>query len=131
MYRILIVEDDAMMRKMLREGLHPGGFEVIECAEGGAALDLARKDKPDLVLLDMHLPDRWGAEVCKELKSDPATKHIAVVILTGEARTVENRVEGLELGADDYLFKPISLKVLRSRLSSILSVTAKPTRSQG
>ena len=128
MYRILVVEDDVLMRRVLKEGLRPSGFEMIECVNGTQALDLARKDKPDLVILDMHLPDRWGADVCKDLKSDPATKHIPVVILTGEARSLESRVEGLDLGAEDYLFKPISLKVLTARISSILNVTTKPTR---
>lgn len=120
MYRILAVEDDAIMANMLQHVMRAESFEFFTCAQGGAALDLAVKEKPDVILLDIHLPDMDGHEVCRRLKADPRVRHIPVLMLTGEARAVESRVKGLDLGAEDYLFKPISPKVLVSRIKSIL-----------
>jgi len=121
MYRIVIVEDDPLMQKMLSQALRAEGFECAVCPDGAAALARIPKERPDLVLLDVNLPDMEGHEIARRLKADAGTKAIPLVMLTGEARALESRVSGLELGAEDYLFKPISPKVLIARLRAILS----------
>ena len=128
MYKILVVEDDDLMQKVLREILAIDGYEFFLCADGRSALKSIPEEKPDLVMLDMNLPDMTGLDICRTIKADAKTKHIPVIILTGESREIATRVEGLELGADDYLFKPINAKVLLSRINSILKLSAKPTK---
>ena len=128
MYRIIVIEDDLLMQRVLRDVIKPEGFEVRICPDGKTGLKTVPEDKPDLVILDVHLPDMDGHEVCRVLKSDPRTKRIPVLMLTGEARDIDSRVRGLEIGAEDYLFKPISGKVLVSRINSILNITSKPTK---
>ena len=125
-YRIEIVEDDAMVRQVLRDMLKPEGFEVVACPDGASGLEAAGRDKPDLIVLDVNLPDLLGTEVCRRLKADPKTRHIPVLMLTGEAREVVQRVEGLDAGAEDYLFKPIGAKVFIARINSILKSSTRP-----
>lgn len=120
MYRILSVEDDPIMQKLLKDTLVLGGYEFRLSPDGRGALPLAIAEKPDLILLDVNLPDMTGIDVCRELKADPNTSHIPVLMLTGEAREVVTRVEGLDSGAEDYMFKPISPRVLLARISSLL-----------
>lgn len=126
MHRVMIVEDDTMVQEVFREILTLAGFEVIIYSDGQSGLRGAARDKADIILLDMNLPDISGMEICRSLKADPQTKHIPVLILTGEAREVASRVGGLDVGAEDYLFKPISPNVLVSRIRSILKVATKP-----
>jgi len=127
MYRILAIEDDGIMQSILRDTLKPEGFEFLLGATGQEGLDLARKERPDIILLDINLPDMSGMEVCRSLKSDAATRHIPVMMLTGQAWEVSNRVQGLELGAEDYMLKPISPRVLITRIRAILKAATKPT----
>lgn len=122
MDRILVVEDDAMMREVLSEHLKMAGFDVVTCADGATGVAQASQCGPDLVLLDVNLPDMLGHEVCRAIKADSRTRGVPVVMLTGEAREVELRVAGLDAGADDYLFKPIGGKVLVARVKSLLQV---------
>ncbi|MBI4424081.1 MAG: response regulator [Elusimicrobia bacterium] len=126
MYRILIVEDDVMLQRVLRDTLKPEGFEVELCGEGETALETARRQKPDLAVLDMNLPGISGLDVCRQLKADAATRHIPVIILTGEAREASLKIESLDSGADDYLFKPLGGKALLSRIRAILKISARP-----
>lgn len=128
MYTVLIIEDDHIMRKMLSRTLTPE-YECIQTANASAGLKACAKEKPDLILLDVHLPDGNGLEVCREIKADASLRHIPIIILTGEASSIENRVEGLESGADDYILKPFSSKELMSRLKGILKTGTQPTRS--
>jgi DNA-binding response OmpR family regulator len=128
MYRIAAVEDDELMQKTLESIVSLEGFEFVLYPDGGTALAHAAGDRPDLILLDMHLPDMSGHEICRRLKADARTSHVPVVMLTGEARELENRVKGLDAGAEDYLFKPVSPKVLMARIRSILKVAGKPAR---
>ena len=128
MYRILSVEDDPMMQKLLQTALVAAGFECRLSTDGRGALAAALSEKPDLILLDVNLPDMTGIEICRALKAEPKTRHIPVLMLTGEAREVVTRVEGLDVGAEDYMFKPISPRVLIARISSILKQAAKPTQ---
>jgi two-component system phosphate regulon response regulator PhoB len=126
MYRILIVEDDVTMQKVLRDSLKPEGFEVLVCSDGETALKRAFEDKPDLMVFEMNLPGMTGLEVCRKIKATAATRHIPVLILTGEAKEVSLRVQALDSGADDYLFKPLSGKALLARVRSILKIATRP-----
>lgn len=126
MHRLLAIDDDPMMQQILTATLQAEGFELLLSSDGRSGLAAAAAQKPDLVVLDVNLPDMTGMEVCRALKSGPATKHIPVIMLTGEAREVGNRVEGLDLGAEDYLFKPISPRLLVSRIKSLLKLTSRP-----
>lgn len=120
MYRIAVVEDDSMMQKVLRAMFEAHDCELRIWGDGNSALQELAGEKPDVVILDVNLPDMTGHDVCRSLKADPKTKAIPVLMLTGEARELQNRVNALELGADDYLFKPISPRVLVARVTSIL-----------
>jgi len=128
MFRILSVEDDPLMQKMLQAALVAAGYEFRLSPDGAGAVPLAISEKPDLIMLDINLPDATGIEVCRALKAEPRTRHIPVLMLTGEAREVVTRVEGLDVGAEDYLFKPISPRVLVARIGAILRQAVKPTQ---
>ena len=125
MHRILVLEDDHLMREAFKDALETDGFEVVACSHGRHALEAAASLKPDLALLDVELPDMSGLDVCSELKSNPATRDIPVVIMTGKVREVVDQIRGLDLGAEDYLLKPISIDVLRARIRSILKSRIK------
>ena len=128
MYRILSVEDDPIMQKVLKATLVSSGYEFFCSPDGRGTLPLALSEKPDLILLDINLPDITGIEVCRALKAEPKTRHIPVVMLTGEAREVAARVKGLDVGAEDYMLKPISPRVLLARIGALLKQAAKPTQ---
>ena len=114
--RILLVEDDASIREVVRRGLEAGGFAVTACGDGPAALERLAAESPDLVLLDVMLPGMDGFDVCREIRR---TSRVPVVMLTARDATVDV-VVGLELGADDYLTKPFELPVLMARLRAVL-----------
>jgi CheY-like chemotaxis protein len=111
--RILIVEDHPTMREAMRMVLEHEGFTIAEAGDGQAALDLVRTDPPDLVFLDLNIPGTSGSEVLRELKSDPQTAGVRVIIVT--ATGDEGRDQVIELGADEYFTKPFSpLALLRT-----------------
>ncbi len=118
--RILIVEDEESIQELLSYNLRKDGFsELLVCSCGEECLREAPGFRPDLVLLDLMLPGLDGLSVCRQLKTDPVTAHVPVIILT--ARSEESDiVAGLELGADDYVTKPFSPKVLMARLHTVL-----------
>lgn len=128
MYRILAVDDDPIMQQLLQATLQAEGYEFLLSQNGANVLPMAIAEKPDLIVLDVNLPDMSGMDVCRALKAEAKTRDIPVVMLTGEAREVVSRVEGLDLGAEDYLFKPISPRMLVSRIKSLLKLTTKPTQ---
>ncbi|MEM7051608.1 MAG: SpoIIE family protein phosphatase [Acidobacteriota bacterium] len=105
--RVLIAEDVSVNRRLLRGFLVRAGFEVIEAADGAAALSLARELQPDLVLLDIMMPGVDGYEVCRSLKAAPATRHTPVIFLTA-IDELDSKVLGFELGAADYITKPFN-----------------------
>lgn len=116
--RVLVVEDSATNRMLIRLRLAAAYYEVIEAADGERALELAHSEAPDMVLLDVMMPGIDGFEVCRRLKHDPATAHLPVVMLTAlEGR--EERLRGLETGADDFLGKPFDDVALLSRVASL------------
>lgn len=119
MARILVVEDEADLQHVLDYNLKQAGHGVTLTKSGREGLVLAREQKPDLVLLDLMLPDLSGTEVCRQLKEDVATKNIAVVMLTARGEEID-RVVGFELGADDYVVKPFSVRELLLRIQAVL-----------
>jgi DNA-binding response OmpR family regulator len=116
---ILVVEDDADILGLVTHNLKSAEFDVLTAQDGYAALSLAKKHLPQLVILDLMLPGLDGFEVCKELKRSPATKNIPVLMLTARGEEVD-RIVGLELGADDYVVKPFSPRELVLRVRAIL-----------
>ena len=125
MARILVVEDEADLRQVLSYNLRDAGHEVVLAAEGRKGIDLALEQVPDLVLLDLMLPDVSGLEVCRALKSNERTRDIPVVMVTARGEEID-RVVGFELGADDYVVKPFSVRELLLRLRAVLRRGAVP-----
>src|SRR5437588_6919808 len=118
--RILIVEDERDVVDLLTLNLRKaGGFVISTAADGAAGLHKARTEKPAFIILDLMLPKMPGLEVCKILKSDPATRHIPIMMLTAKAEEID-RIVGLEFGADDYVTKPFSPRELILRVNAIL-----------
>jgi len=119
MARVLVIEDERDLQKVLEFNLRQAGHEVLSTVRGREGLQLARDQKPELVLLDLMLPDLSGTAVCKALKQDPQSRDIAVVMLTAKGEEVD-RIVGFELGADDYVVKPFSVRELLLRIDAIL-----------
>ncbi|WP_372840694.1 diguanylate cyclase [Phaeovulum sp.] len=117
--KILIVDDVATSRIMLKVKLSGACYETIQAATGAAGLHLARSERPDLILVDLHLPDMSGIEFCRHLRADPATGTVPLVVLTA-ATDPATRVAGLRAGADDFLTRPIDETLLLARLRSLL-----------
>jgi two-component system, OmpR family, phosphate regulon response regulator PhoB len=130
MARILVVEDEADLQEVLSYNLRQAGHEATIVGTGQEALARVAADLPDLVLLDLMLPDMAGTDVCRALKSDPTTRHLPVVMLTAKSEEID-RVVGFELGADDYVVKPYSMRELTLRLQAILRRRAAPTDGPG
>lgn len=117
--RVLVVEDDERIRKGLRDLLQREGFEVVTAQDGREALEIFRETNPDLVLTDVEMPLVNGFELCRAIKSNPKTRLIPVVLLTG-LRAVADRVTGIEAGADDFISKPFEPVELLARVRSLL-----------
>ncbi|HET9594709.1 MAG TPA: response regulator [Anaeromyxobacteraceae bacterium] len=119
MSAILIVDDERDLLSLLDFNLRQAGFETLLAASGSEALALLRRRVPDLVLLDLMLPDVSGTEVCRSVKGDARTKHVPVMMLTAKGEEVD-KVVGFELGADDYVTKPFSVRELVLRVKAVL-----------
>ncbi|MEP6653913.1 MAG: response regulator transcription factor [Myxococcales bacterium] len=119
MARILIVEDEPDLRQVLAYNLRDAGHDVVVASEGRQGLALAAESPPDLVLLDLMLPDISGLEVCRTLKGAERTREIPVIMVTARGEEID-RVVGFELGADDYVVKPFSIRELLLRLRAVL-----------
>ena len=116
---ILIVEDELDLLELLRFNLEREGFDVATATTGAAALAAVRAHPPDLVLLDRMLPGMEGLEICRTLKKKPATAAVPIILLTAKGEEADV-VKGLEAGADDYVTKPFSTKVLLARIRAVL-----------
>jgi len=116
---ILVVDDEPETLELVSLHLRQAGFEVLTAEDGAAALEKARARLPQLIVLDLMLPETDGLEVCKRLRRDPATAGIPILMLTARATEVD-RVLGLELGADDYVTKPFSPRELVLRVRKLL-----------
>lgn len=121
--RILVVDDDARIRTVVRRGLAYEGYRVVEAASGEEGLEKAREHLPDLVVLDIMLPGMDGLEVTRRLRS--SRDEVAILMLTARDE-VRHRVEGLETGADDYLVKPFSFEELLARVRALLRRRTAP-----
>ncbi len=121
--RVLVVDDDTALAEMLGIVLRGEGYEPMFCADGGAALDVFRATKPDLVLLDVMLPGLDGIEVCRRIRAESG---VPIVMLTAKTDTVDV-VIGLESGADDYVVKPFKPKELVARVRARLRRGDEPT----
>jgi DNA-binding response OmpR family regulator len=117
--KILVVDDEPEAVELVEFNLKGAGYEVSTAGDGAEALNKARRIQPNLVILDVMMPEIDGMEVCKLLRRDPATSTIPIIMLTAKASEVD-RVLGLELGADDYVVKPFSPRELVLRVKKIL-----------
>lgn len=117
--KVLIVDDEQDVTELLEFNLRSAGYDVISADDGATALKKAREALPDLIVLDVMLPEMDGTEVCKQLRRDPSTARIPIIMLTAKASEID-RVLGLELGADDYVTKPFSPRELVLRVRGLL-----------
>ncbi len=117
--KILVVEDDEDILELIRYNLNKEGYSVFSVTTGEEALSLERKEKPDMVILDLMLPGIDGLEVCRRLRSGPDKVRVPIIMVTAKGEE-SDIVTGLELGADDYVVKPFSPKVLIARIRNVL-----------
>jgi len=120
--KILIVDDEEPIRELIRYNVEKEGYTSVTAPNGTTALNLTRSDKPDIIILDLMLPDMSGLDVCRVLKNDRTTAAIPIIMVTAKTED-SDIVTGLELGADDYVTKPFSPKVLTARIKSVLRRT--------
>jgi cyclic di-GMP phosphodiesterase len=116
--RVLVADDTESIRTLFRKLLATDGHEVIDVGDGQAALAAVQESHPDVVLLDITMPQLDGLEVCRRLKSDPATRFTPVVLVTGLS-DLHDRIKGIEAGADEFLTKPVHPLELRARVGSL------------
>jgi DNA-binding response OmpR family regulator len=127
--KILVVDDDALLRRSLKYRLEQEGYEVLTCSTGEQALSSSRRDPPDVVLLDIGLPDQLGLDVARTLRQETGT---SIIFLSGR-RQETDIVVGLELGAEDYIPKPFGMRELLARIRVVLRRTqaaAAPAREE-
>jgi len=117
---ILVVDDSSEIRQLFSICLRKAGYEVLEAATGKHGLLLTRAYSPDLVLLDVRLPDVSGVEVCRQIKTDPSLKDVFVALCSGEATNEEDKVGGFHTGADEYLVKPLGVPELLARVQTLV-----------
>ena len=127
--KILIVDDEKNIVEAIRYNLEKAGFRTLAASDGARALELARRELPDLITLDVMLPEHDGWEVCRLLRQDPRTRRIPVVMLTVKGDESDT-VVGLELGADDYMTKPFSPKELVARVKAVLRRAREPASEE-
>jgi signal transduction histidine kinase len=120
--KILIVDDNPVVLFGISHLLKSAGFTVVEAANGGQGLQLALSESPDLVLLDVLLPDVNGIELCRRLKGNPNTQHLFVVLLSSVETSPDSQVTGLEAGADGYIARPIENRELIARVQAMLRI---------
>lgn len=118
-YTILLVDDEPDILEFLSYNLKKEGYDVFTAGNGAEGIQIALKEKPHLILLDVMMPEMDGMEVCKELRQRPELKHILIAFLTARNEDY-SQITGFESGADDYISKPIKPKVLLSRIAALL-----------
>src|SRR5215470_9604035 len=125
MERVLIVDDDPDIQRLVSYNLSQAGFQVTTASSGRTALETVEKHPPDLIILDIMMPDIDGMEVCRTLRQRDDSRRIPIIMLTARGEEID-RVIGFELGADDYVSKPFSPRELVLRAKSILRRTKEP-----
>lgn len=120
--KILIVDDEDHIRELIKFNFINNGYKVIAAADGIEALELARKETPQLILLDVMLPGMDGYDVCKEIRRDHSISNTPIIMITAKGEELD-KILGLELGADDYITKPFSVRELVARTKAVLRRT--------
>jgi len=115
MKKILLIEDDADLYSLIQYNLEKEGFQFAGSQTGKGAIELCRREKPDLVILDIMLPDSDGLDICKRIRAHPELSHLPIIFLTARAAETD-RIVGLELGANDYIIKPFFVRELIARI---------------
>jgi DNA-binding response OmpR family regulator len=118
--RILVVEDDADISNLLRIYFDSHGYQVVIAAKGNDALEACRRSLPNVIVLDIQLPDIDGYEVCRRLRGNLRTSHIPILFLTQRDER-SDKIQGLELGADDYITKPFDITQLASSVERLVA----------
>lgn len=119
MYRILVVDDERNILELIRYNLEKEGYGVLLASDGSSAVEIARNEKPDLILLDVMLPDLDGLATCRLLRQNQATRKIPIIMISARGEELD-KVLGLEMGADDYVTKPFSTRELLARIKARL-----------
>lgn len=127
MRKIALIEDDADLYALLKYNLEKEGFAFVGSQTGRGAIELCRRERPDLILLDIMLPESDGIDICKGIRQNPELAHIPVIFLTARASETD-RIVGLELGANDYLVKPFFIRELIARIKIQFRGQASATR---
>jgi DNA-binding response OmpR family regulator len=127
MRTILLIEDDSDLFTLLKYNIEKEGFRLVGSQTGRGAVDLCRREKPDLIVLDIMLPDSDGLEICRGIRNNPDLAHIPVIFLTARASETD-RILGLELGANDYIVKPFSVRELIARIRNQFRPQNPPAR---
>lgn len=117
--KILVVDDENHIVELIKFNLEANGYEVISAFNGEEAIEKVSDEKPDLVILDLMLPKIDGIEVCRKVKGNNDTSHISIIMLTAKSDETD-KIVGLEIGADDYMTKPFSVKELMARVKAVL-----------
>jgi DNA-binding response OmpR family regulator len=125
MKKIVLIEDDSDLFSLLKYNLEKEGFQLVGSQTGKGALELCRRERPDLIILDIMLPDSDGIEICKGIRSRQDLAHIPVIFLTARASETD-RILGLELGANDYIVKPFFIRELIARIKIQFRDTSAP-----
>jgi DNA-binding response OmpR family regulator len=115
MKKIVLIEDDSDLYSLVQYNLEKEGFSVVGSQTGKGALELCRKERPELIILDIMLPDSDGLEICKGIRAHPELAHVPLIFLTARASETD-RIVGLELGANDYIVKPFFVRELIARI---------------
>ncbi len=122
MFRILVVDDDKKIVRLVQSYLEQSGYQVLTAYDGETALHTIRREKPDLVVLDLMLPDRDGWEITRIIRSDSSLAKLPIIMLTARVEDVD-RIVGLEMGADDYITKPFNPREVVARVRAVLRRT--------
>ena len=117
--KILVVDDEVYLLQILDFSLGAEGYDVVTAEDGEQALNKAKSEQPDLIVLDIMMPKVDGYEACRKLKQDPSMKDVPVILLTAKGRDIDRKL-GLEVGADDYITKPFSPNKLLEKIGSFL-----------
>ena len=127
MKKIALIEDDADLFALLKYNLEKEGYQFTGLQTGRGALELCRRERPDLLILDIMLPDSDGLDICRSIRNTPELAHIPIIFLTARA-SESDRIVGLELGANDYLVKPFSVRELLARIKVQFRAPPAPAR---
>ncbi len=117
--KILVVDDEVNITQILEFSIGSEGYQVITASNGEEAIDVAKREQPNLIILDIMMPKIDGYEACRRIKANPLTKNIPVILLTAKGRDIDKRL-GYEVGATDYIIKPFSPTQLIDRIQELL-----------